>query len=48
MTISFTILGQLLAMIFSDVFSGPFSLSLSFWDPYNVNVDAFNVVPEVQ
>ena len=32
--------------IFSLLFLGPFSL-FSFKDPYNVNVDAFNVVPEV-
>ena len=37
---------KFLSIISSNIFSGPFSLS-SFWDPYNVNVGVFNVVPEV-
>ena len=45
MTISFPMFGKFSAVISSNIFSGPF-LSLSFWDPYNVNVGAFNVVPE--
>ena len=44
--ISFPLLGKFLTVISSHIFSGPFSL-FSFWDPYNVNVVAFNVVPKV-
>ena len=45
LTISFTMLGsfQLLSL---QMFSWVLSL-FSFWDPYNMNVDVFNVVPEV-
>ena len=38
-------LGKFLTVISSNIFSGPFSLF--FWDPYNVKVGSFNVVPEV-
>ena len=44
--ISFPMLGKFSTINSSNIFSGPFSLS-SFWDPYNVNVVAFNLVPEV-
>ena len=44
--ISFPMLGNFSTIISSNIFSVPFSL-FSFWDPYNVNVGAFNVVPEV-
>ena len=39
-------LGKFLPIISSNMFSGSFS-HFSFWDPYNVNVGAFNVVPEI-
>ena len=45
LTISFSNLVKFSVTISSNTFSGPFSL-FSFWDPYNVNVSAFNVVPE--
>ena len=35
---------DLSAIISSNIFWSPLS---SFWDPYNANVGAFNVVPEV-
>ena len=44
--VSWTWLTKFSAIISSNVFSGPFSL-FSFWDPYNVNVGAFYVVPEI-
>ena len=44
--VSSTWLTKFSAIISSNVFSGPFSL-FSFWDPYNVNVGAFYVVPEI-
>ena len=48
LTVSFPIFGKFSANISANIFSGPFSLSLSsFWDLYNVNVGAFNVVLEV-
>ena len=47
LTISFPMFRKCSAIISSNIFSGPFSLSLfSFWDPYNMNVGAFNVVQE--
>ena len=45
-TISSPMLGKFLAIISSNIFSDLFSLFF-FWDPYNVNVGAFTVVPEV-
>ena len=49
-TVSFPMLRKLSDNAYSNIFSllflGPFSL-FSFKDPYNVNVDTFNVVPEV-
>ena len=45
LTISFPMLGKFSGIISSNIFSGP-SL-FSFWDPYNVNIGAFIVVPEV-
>ena len=44
--ISFPMLGKFSTIISSNIFLGPFSL-FSFCNPYNVNVVAFNVVPEV-
>ena len=44
--LSFPVLGKFSTIISSNICSGLFSLS-SFWDPYNVNVGAFNIVPEV-
>ena len=46
LTISFIILWKFLDIIFSNIFLVPFSLS-SFWDPYDMNIGAFNVVSEV-
>ena len=37
-------LGKFSAIMSLNIFSGPFFF-FSFWDPYNVNVDVFNVVP---
>jgi len=42
--ISFPMSGNFSVIISSNIFSGPFSL-FSFWDIYNTNVGAFNVVP---
>ena len=46
LTISFTMLGNFSTIISSKFFSYPFFLS-SFWDPYNLNVGAFDIIPEV-
>ena len=46
-SVSFPMLGKFSAITSSNIFSGPFPSLFFFWDPYNVNVDAFNVVPEV-
>ena len=47
LTVSFPILGKFSVIISSNIISGPFPL-FSFWDsPYNANVHAFNIVPEV-
>ena len=45
MSVSLPRLGKFPAVM-SSVFCGPF-LSFSFWDSYNVNVSAFDVVLEV-
>ena len=45
-TVSFPMIGKFSAIVSSNIFSGPLSL-FAFWDPYNVNVGVFNVVPEV-
>jgi len=50
LTISFPLLGKFSDIMSSNIFLGPFSLSLFFfffWDPYDANVGAFKVVPEV-
>ena len=39
-------LGKFLAIIFSNIFSGPFSLSSPFATPYNVDAGIFKVVSE--
>ena len=39
-------LWKFLTMIFSN-FLKPFLFLLLFWDQYNLNIDAFNIVPEV-
>ena len=44
--ISFPMLGKFSTLI-SQIFSHSFLSLFSFWDPYNVNVCAFNVVLEV-
>ena len=38
--------GKFLAIISSNIFLDPFSLFF-LWDPYNVNVDVLEVVPEM-
>ena len=40
LTVSFPMFGKFLALMSSNIFSGPFSL-LSFWDPYNVSIGVF-------
>ena len=45
MSVSFPMLGKFFVIISSNIFSCPSSLLLL--GPYNVNVGAFNVVPEV-
>ena len=45
-TISFSMLGKLSTIISSKIFSYPFFLFF-FWNPYNLNVGAFDMVPEV-
>ena len=46
-TISFPMLGTFSTIISSNIFSDPFFFLFSFWDPYNLNVGAFILVPEV-
>ena len=46
-TVSFTMLGMFSAIMTSNIFSGPFSLPFPCGDPYNANVGAFYIVPEV-
>ena len=46
LTISFSTLGKFSAIISSKIFSFLFFLFF-FWDPYNSNVGAFDIVPEV-
>ena len=46
LTISFPMLRKFSAIISSNIFSAPFSLS-SLSDPYNANVAVFDVIPEV-
>ena len=43
MSDSFPMVGKFLAIISSNIFSGPFS---STWHPCNVDVGTFKVVPE--
>ena len=45
--ISFLILGKFLAIITSSIFSWSFFFVFFFWDTYDLNVGAFNIVPEV-
>ena len=47
LTISFSMLGKFSTIISSKIFSYPFFFSFFFWDPYNLNVVAFDIVPEV-
>ena len=47
LTISFPILVNFSTIISSNIFSSPFLFLFFFWDPYNLNIGAFNVVPEV-
>jgi len=44
MSASFSRLGKFSAIVSSDKFSAPFSLS-SFWDPYNLNIYLLNGIP---
>ena len=46
LTISFSMLGKLSTIISSKIFSYHFFFFFS-WDPYNLNVGAFDIVPEV-
>ena len=46
LTISFSMLGKFSTIISSKNFLISF-LFLFFWDPYNLNVDAFDIVPKV-
>ena len=45
-TISLPMLGKFFTIISSNIFSDPFFFFF-LWDPYNLNVGAFSVVPEV-
>ena len=45
-TISFPLLRKFSTIISSNIFLVPLFFSSSFWDPYNLNVGTFNVVPE--
>ena len=50
MTISFPILGKFSTIISSSIFSlslSFFFLVFFFWDPYDLNVGVFNIVPQV-
>ena len=47
LTISFSILRKFSTIISSNIFSVPFFFLFFFWDPYNSNVGAFNVAPDV-
>ena len=44
--VSFSMSGKFLAIISSNIILDPVSLFF-LWDPYNVNVDVLEVVPEV-
>ena len=43
-TVSFTRLENISTIIFSNIFSSPFSF-FSFWDPYKLNLGGFDVAP---
>ena len=45
--ISFPMLRKFLTIICLNIFSDPFFLLFFFWHPYNLNVGAFSVAPEV-
>ena len=45
-SLSFLRWGKFLAIMSSDMFSSPLSL-FSFWEPCNVNISAFDIVPEI-
>ena len=45
LSISFPLLGKFSTIISSKIFSVP--SFLFFWDPYNLNVGTYNVVPQV-
>ena len=48
LTISFPMFGKFSAIMSSNIFSSPFFLCLFFfWYPYNANVGACNILPEV-
>ena len=46
LTISFPVFSLPFQLLSLQIFSGVLSL-FSFWDPYNVNIGAFNAVPKV-
>ena len=47
LTISFSMLGKFSTIITSNFFSYPFLFLFFFLDPYNLNIDAFDIVPEM-
>ena len=47
LTIFFPISGKFSTIISSNIFSVNFVFLFFFWDPYNSNVVAFNIAPEV-
>ena len=47
LTISFSMLGKFSTIISSKIFLIPFLFLFFFWNSYNLNVDAFDTVPEV-
>ena len=47
LTISFSMLGKISAITSSYIYSGPLWVFFFFWDSYNANVGALNVLPVV-
>ena len=43
----FPMLGKYSTIISSKIFSKPFVFLFFFWDPYNLNVGVFDIVPEI-
>ena len=46
-TISFSMLGKFSTIVSSEMFSYPLLFLVFFWDPYNLNFGAFDLVTEV-